>query len=59
MTIMILVLASGEILVGAWDKAIPLWFDSTMRAFVVVAVGAFLLLRKQGSTSVTADRAKF
>ena len=47
-SIMISILASGEMMVGAWSGVLPIASESTMRALfaVCVAIGIFLVKRK-------------
>ncbi len=45
-TIMVTILACGEMLVGGWSKFVPLWADSGLRAIVAICVGVVLLTKK-------------
>lgn len=46
-TQMVFVLASGELMVGAWSKVVPIFFDGLWRSvFCLLVVGALMMLPK-------------
>ncbi len=45
-TIMVIILAGGEIIVGGWSNFVPLWADSGIRGLITVIVGATLFSKK-------------
>ncbi len=45
-TIMVIILAGGEMVVGGWSNFVPLWIDSGLRALITIGVGAVLLTKK-------------
>ncbi|OQW49814.1 MAG: hypothetical protein A4S09_03395 [Proteobacteria bacterium SG_bin7] len=51
-TIMVIILAGGEMIVGGWSNFVPLWADSTIRGLVTLVVGVVLLAGKLRSAVV-------
>ena len=47
-SIMITILAVGEICVGAWSNILPIGFEALGRGLLAVIVGACLLMAKAG-----------
>lgn len=45
-SLMIAILAIGEILVGSWANVVPIWLEAAMRALVLVSIGVYLLSPK-------------
>lgn len=57
MSIMIAILATGEILVGAWSSVVPLWAETILRGSVGLGVGLYLLAaRARYMVAVANDR---
>ncbi|MBL7542829.1 MAG: hypothetical protein JNL11_03390 [Bdellovibrionaceae bacterium] len=58
MTLMILILSTGEILVGTWSQFVPLWLETVIRCALVFGVATYLM--KQNKQRVGAsERANF
>ncbi len=45
-SVMIAILATGEILVGSWANVVPVWLEVLIRAMVLTSVGLYLLSPK-------------
>lgn len=56
MSLMIAILASGEIMVGAWSGTVPVWAETLVRGSVGLGMGLYLLAMRTKQVAVVHDR---